>query len=85
MADKAAEPAKKTRARAPAKKAPVAAAKKKSSRTISKGETMVCELCGLSVLVDEYNGYVEETTLVCCGTPMKNRARRAPRKAAAKK
>ncbi len=85
MADKAAEATKKTRTQAPAKKAPAAATKRAAARKISKGEAMVCEACGLSVLVDEYNGYVEETTLVCCGVPMKNRARRARGKAATKK
>ncbi len=83
MADKAAEATKKTRA--PAKKAPAAATKRATARKISKGEGLVCEVCGLSVLVDEYNGYAEETTLVCCGVPMKNRTRGARRKVAARK
>ncbi len=85
MADKAAEMTTKKRTRTPAKKAPAAARKQTAARKISKGEGLVCEVCGLSVLVDEYNGYAEETTLVCCGVPMKNRARGARRKAAAKK
>lgn len=83
MADKAIEATKKTRA--PERKAPAAAKKRAAARRISKGEGMVCEVCGLSVLVDEYDGYVEETTLVCCGTPMKNRTPRARKKVTAKK
>lgn len=44
----------------------------------SKGESMVCEVCGLSVVVERIGGVTasEKTTLLCCGNPMK--ARRAP-------
>lgn len=86
MAEKAAGPVRKTKAvGASAKKSAPAPAKRSTTRTIAKDESLVCEVCGLSILVDEYNGYVEETTLVCCGVPMKNKVGRARRKAAAKK
>jgi hypothetical protein len=43
---------------------------------VSKGQSVVCEVCGLSVVVEEVAGVVarEETTLLCCGKPMKARA-----------
>jgi hypothetical protein len=75
MPTKKASPAKKT---APAK---TVAAKKR----VSKGESVVCDVCGLSVAVEEIGGIAvsEETTLLCCGKPMK--ARKAPAKAKAAK
>jgi len=49
-----------------------------TKKRVSKGESMVCEVCGLSVVVEEIGGVTvsEETALLCCGNPMK--ARRAP-------
>jgi hypothetical protein len=69
------------KASAPAKK--TATAKASKSR-VAKGDAVVCEVCGLSVVVEEVGGIAvsEETTLVCCGKPMK--ARKSPQKAAAK-
>ncbi len=64
------------KASAPAKKTGTAKATK--SR-VAKGDAVVCEVCGLSVVVEEVGGIAvsEETTLVCCGKPMK--ARKSPR------
>ena len=37
----------------------------------AKGEKLVCETCGLGVVVDEVSGVVLFEELVCCGKPMK--------------
>jgi hypothetical protein len=60
-------------------------AKTTAKKRVSKGESVVCEVCGLSVVVEEVGGIVvsEETTLLCCGKPM--RSRKAPAKAKAAK
>ena len=62
----------------------VTPAKKTSRATASKstkGDNFVCGTCGLSMIVDEWGDiYAEE--LICCGKPMKQKARKA--KAAAK-
>ncbi len=55
-------------------------AAKKITRA-AKNEKLVCDTCGLSLIVDEW-GDVYGEELICCGTPMKSRTRRA--KAAAK-
>ena len=80
MAQTAKTPEKKaTQAKAAAtpKKAPV---KKK----ITRGQTLACQVCGLSVVVEEIGDEVvaEETTLLCCGKPMKEKvtARKPPAK-----
>jgi len=74
MVKKASLPAKKT-----------ATAKPGTKGRFSKGDSVVCHVCGLSVLVREVGGIAveEETTLFCCGKPMK--ARGAPRKTRAAK
>lgn len=73
-----------------AKKASTAKAAPK--KRVNKGESVVCEVCGLSVVVEEVGGVAvsEETTLLCCGKPMKTRkaparAKAAPAKATAAK
>lgn len=87
---KAAAPAKKTvaaKAAAPAKKTATAKAAATAKKRVSKGESMVCEVCGLAVVVDEVGGVAvaEEDVLVCCGQPMKTRKTAASKKAAATK
>ncbi len=54
-------------------------------KRVNKGESVVCEVCGLSVVVEEIGGVAvsEETTLLCCGKPMKTR--KAPVRAKAAK
>ncbi len=50
--------------------------KKTSKRKVNKGDSLVCEVCGLSVMVEEVGGVVvaEEEVLLCCGKPMKKKA-----------
>jgi hypothetical protein len=59
---------------------PVAAAKKTARKT-AKSDKLVCETCGLSLIIDEW-GDVYGEELICCGTQMKPKASKA--KAAAK-
>jgi len=58
-------PAKKVVAKKPVAAKHAAAAKPR------KGQGLVCEVCGMSVVVDEVCGCVETHEIVCCGTPMK--------------
>lgn len=73
MAEKATAKEKK----APAKKT-VSSAKKPAAvkKKVNKGDTLVCGVCGLSVVVDEC-GNVYEQELICCGKPMKQSAKKA--------
>jgi hypothetical protein len=50
-----------------------AGAKKK----ISKGDSYVCEVCGLAISVDEVCGCVDACDIICCSKPMKQRKARA--------
>jgi hypothetical protein len=66
-------PAKKT---STAKKAS-AAKKPRATRKTSKGDNYVCEVCGLSVIVDEVCGCEDVHEIICCEEPMRKRATRA--------
>jgi hypothetical protein len=57
-----------------AKKA-AAPEKKTSKRKVNKGDSLVCEVCGLSVMIEDVGGVVvaEESALLCCGKPMKQK------------
>jgi hypothetical protein len=50
------------------KKAP---AKKPAKHEMKKGDTYVCGVCGLSIIVDKTCGYTEVHELICCGKAMK--------------
>jgi hypothetical protein len=54
-------------------------AKATTKKRVSKGESMACEVCGLSVVVEEVGGIAvaEESVLLCCGKPMKAKASKA--------
>ena len=58
-----------------AKKA-AAPRKRTAKRKVDKGDSLVCEVCGLSVVVEEVGGMAvtEESVLLCCGKPMKEKA-----------
>ncbi len=53
--------------------------KKTAKKKISNGDSLVCDVCGMSVIVEEVGGIpvAEETTLLCCGKPMKPKASKA--------
>jgi hypothetical protein len=57
----------------PAKKASSLPVKKATAKNNvpAKGEKLVCETCGLGVVVDDVTGVVLFEELVCCGKPMK--------------
>jgi hypothetical protein len=51
----------------------VATPKKKTApRKITNGDSLICEVCGLSVVVEEIGGTAleESSVLLCCGKPM---------------
>ena len=37
----------------------------------TEGERLICETCGLSVIIDEVSGSITFEEPVCCGKPMK--------------
>jgi len=48
-------------------------AEKKATKKIAKGDAYTCEVCGLSVVVDEACGCVDVCDIICCGKPMKEK------------
>jgi hypothetical protein len=50
-----------------------------AKKRVSKGESMVCDVCGLSVVVEEVGGIAvaEESVLLCCHKPMKAKTGKA--------
>lgn len=58
----------------PAKKP---AARTASKRSYGKGDHLVCDTCGLSVIVDEYGDVVGMQEVICCGEAMEVRPRSA--------
>jgi hypothetical protein len=50
--------------------------KTQDKKTLSKGDCLACEVCGLSVTIDENHAYTEDSVLVCCGKPMKQKAKK---------
>jgi hypothetical protein len=70
----------------PEKKAPKAKAAPRK-RNLNKGQAMACEVCGMAVTIDQIGDEMveEDTILLCCGEPMKEKATaKKPVKAAAK-
>jgi hypothetical protein len=65
----------------PVKKA-TTAKKAPAKRKVSKGDSYVCETCGLSVIVDEECGCVEVHEILCCGKAMKQKKAKAKVKTA---
>jgi hypothetical protein len=55
------------------------AAAKKPAQKVKNGDSLVCDVCGMSVIVEEIGGIpvAEETALLCCGQPMKAKAVKA--------
>ncbi|MCR4394178.1 MAG: hypothetical protein NUV31_07410 [Dehalococcoidales bacterium] len=53
------------------------AVRKKASSTtrkrMSKGDVYECEVCGLSVVIDEVCGCAEVCDIICCSKPMKEK------------
>jgi len=52
-------------------------AKAPTKKKVKKGDTYVCEVCGLAVSVDEACGCVDVCDIICCGKPMKEKKSKA--------
>ena len=54
-------------------------AKPKAKLRASKGDSLACEVCGLSVVVEEIGNIAigEVSPILCCGKPMKKKAKKA--------
>ena len=50
-----------------------------TEKKVIKGDSLECEICGVSVVVEEVGGgaVAEETILLCCGKPMKKKVSNA--------
>jgi hypothetical protein len=55
------------------------AGKKPAKSKINKGDSLMCEVCGLSIVVEDVGGVeiAEENALLCCGKPMKKKVSKA--------
>jgi len=73
MAKKATTAKKTTKAKATTK------AKTTTKKKVSKGDAFKCEVCGLSVVVEEMGGIAisEVSPIICCSKPMKKKASKA--------
>jgi hypothetical protein len=69
MAQKKAKATKK-----PIKKTPV---KKTVKKKVTKGDSYICGVCGLTVTVERIGNivYTEESPIICCGKLMKKNAK----------
>jgi hypothetical protein len=45
-------------------------------KKINKGQALACEVCGMSVVIEEIGDLVveQDSVLLCCGKPMKDKA-----------
>jgi hypothetical protein len=50
-----------------------AAQKVPAKGKMAKGDSYVCQVCGLAVTVDEICGCVGVCDIICCGKPMKEK------------
>lgn len=57
-------------------KAASASKKATTKRKLNKGQALACEVCGLSIVVDEIGDEIveEDSILLCCGKPMKEKS-----------
>lgn len=53
-----------------------------SGTPVAKGDVYECEVCGLSVVVDEECGCEEVCDIMCCNQPMKEKKARVRSKTA---
>jgi len=54
-----------------AEKTVITTPKAPTKKKVKKGNAYVCEMCGLTVSVDEACGCVEVCDIIYCGKPMK--------------
>jgi hypothetical protein len=57
----------------------MAVKKASTEKKVIKGDSLECENCGISVVVEQVGGgaVAEETILLCCGKPMKKKVSKA--------
>jgi hypothetical protein len=57
----------------------MAVKKATTKKRVSRGDAMVCEVCGLSVVVEQVGDIAvrEDNVLLCCSKPMKKKASKA--------
>ena len=72
-------------AKGSAVKKPAPAKATSRAKTPAKGDKMVCETCGIGIVVDEVSGVTMFEELICCGVPMKQKATVVKKVVAAKK
>jgi len=65
--------------KAPVKKAAArkSPAKKAAASSMVCGDTLECQVCGLTVVVDETCGCTEVHEILCCSKPMKQKKAKA--------
>lgn len=51
--------------------------KAQAKKKITKGDSYVCQVCGLVVSVDTVCGCVDICDIICCGKPMKEKKTKA--------
>ena len=73
MAERKAKSAPAVKKAAPVKKPTAKAAAKPAAAGRAKGDKLVCEVCGLGVVIDRLSDSVEFSELICCGEPMKKK------------
>jgi hypothetical protein len=61
------------------------ARKKSDAQKAKAGDKLVCEVCGISMVVDECCGLTEYHEIVCCGKPLKVKKSAAKKKTSSKK
>jgi len=49
-------------------------------KVAAKGDSYMCDVCGLSLIVDEECGCIEAHEILCCGEPMKEKKARVKAK-----
>ncbi len=55
----------------------IAAKKPATGKKTTRGDSYLCEVCGLAVTVDEVCGCVGVCDIICCGKSMKTRKAKA--------
>ena len=51
--------------------------KTQDKKMLKKGDCLTCQVCGLSVTIDENHAYTEDAQLVCCGKSMQQKSPKA--------
>lgn len=55
-----------------------------TAKPVAAGDTLTCQVCGLSLVVDDVCGCAEAHEIICCSTPMTVQPRAAQETKAAR-